>query len=781
MRVLEALRQVLRVRVDDAQPQVHAPLVEGALAHQSRERGEELRLPHVEVLRVGRADLFEERGPVETRRELVELRAGRRIVHLVRIALLDARHRRVRERVLELVHGLGRSGSRPLVVAEQHADRGEMRAVLVLDRARLLVVLQVVVAVRQTEAALHEVDDVLGARERVGHHAQGESRAHAVPLKPAEQRRQVVARRDAFGAAKDVAQAREARPLDALLVQAARVEIADELLVPGPALARRILEDLVEHGEVSVADLAETAPAGLVVGDRRGGEPRAIRVLEEVVARPHRFVHELPLDRTRRVGPRTRIDHPTLPTVFSCATTKLPEAWGGPARCAVRMRACPHAAGDRGPTRRPLCGKGRRGQARRPTGRCGALRRREEGCRPRAAHPRESRPAGGARGRTGGRHRVLAKQSARGNSGDPPSAPPNEPRRGPLGHLCEARERAGRTALSRRYGHGARSRGRSRRQQGVRDIRRGHGDPFRHTPGRALGNRAARRTVPKKMRWAGTQAATVLWRVFLDAILPLAVAYLVISWLTDTSRIDTGLLKSNSLLMNARPIFRSIAQADVFVVAVESSAILLLTAMGGAMLVGIPLGILYGWSTNRALKAAGWSLSTVLVALPAFFWAVALELTMIWIYLNLGWRYLPIAGFGVDEHLVLPSLALGARPAVYIFRLTATAVEEIRHTDYIRTANAKGLRERTMLTHHVLPNAAPNIIAAVVLATRGAISSLVIIEFVYIWGGAALVFVQALGNRRLELALSLAFTFAIASALLTVVAEMARARMRVTT
>lgn len=277
----------------------------------------------------------------------------------------------------------------------------------------------------------------------------------------------------------------------------------------------------------------------------------------------------------------------------------------------------------------------------------------------------------------------------------------------------------------------------------------------------------------------GAQAATVLWRVFLDAILPLAVAFLVVSWLTDPARIDTGLLRNNSLLMNARPIFRSVEQADVFTIAVESSAILLVTAMVGAMVVGIPLGILYGWSTNRAFKAMAWSLSTVLVALPAFFWAVALELGMIWIYLNLGWRYLPIAGFGVDEHLVLPSLALGARPAVYIFRFTASAVEEVRHTDYIRTAFAKGLRERMLLTHHVLPNAAPNIITAVVLATRGALSSLVIVEFVYIWGGAALVFVQALGNRRLELALSIALTFAIASVVLTMLAELARARIRV--
>ena len=268
-------------------------------------------------------------------------------------------------------------------------------------------------------------------------------------------------------------------------------------------------------------------------------------------------------------------------------------------------------------------------------------------------------------------------------------------------------------------------------------------------------------------------------RVFLDGVLPLCVAFAVVSWLTDPARVDTGALRSNALLMNTRPALRSIEQADVFTAAILASAILLLTALAGAIAVGVPLGVLYGWSSNRPFKAIAWSASTLLVALPTFFWAVLLELGMVWIFLNLGARFLPIAGFGVDEHLVLPSVALGARPAVYIFRLTAQAVEEIRHTDYVRTAIAKGLGQRALLTRHVLPNAMPNIAAAVVLGARGAISSLVIVEFVYVWGGAALVFVQALGDRRLELALSIAISFALASAVLTLAAELAQSRTRV--
>jgi ABC-type dipeptide/oligopeptide/nickel transport system permease component len=284
------------------------------------------------------------------------------------------------------------------------------------------------------------------------------------------------------------------------------------------------------------------------------------------------------------------------------------------------------------------------------------------------------------------------------------------------------------------------------------------------------------------MRFAraiGPQLPTILARVVLDGLLPLAVAFVVVTYLADPAHIDTTELRANSLLMNTRQVFRE--ESNPFAAAIGSSAILLLAAVAGAVVLGVPAGIAYGWSGNRVLKGIAWSASTLAASLPAFFWAVAIELVMVLIWIQMGIRFLPTAGFGIDDHLVLPALALGIRPAAYIFRLTATAVEEIRHTDYVRTAIAKGLGARQILPRHVLPNAAPNIIAATVLGARGALSSLVLIEYVFIWGGAGLGFVQALGNRRLELATELALSFAVGSALLALAAELARARVRVET
>ena len=273
-----------------------------------------------------------------------------------------------------------------------------------------------------------------------------------------------------------------------------------------------------------------------------------------------------------------------------------------------------------------------------------------------------------------------------------------------------------------------------------------------------------------------TEVIGLLARVFRDAILPLAVASLLVTFLADPARLDTTELLRNSLLMNTRPIFREVSALD----AIVNSAVLLAAAIAGAIAVGVPFGIAYAWSNNRPLKALAWSASTFAASLPAFFWAIALELLMIVIYFRFGVRFLPITGFGFDEHLILPALALGLRPAAYIFRLTAAAVGGIRHTDYVRTAIAKGLRDRTLLVRHVLPNAAPNIIAATLLGARGALSSLVIVEFVYIWEGAGLAFVQALGGRQFALVIGIALAFAVGSTVLVLAGELARSRVRVT-
>lgn len=261
-----------------------------------------------------------------------------------------------------------------------------------------------------------------------------------------------------------------------------------------------------------------------------------------------------------------------------------------------------------------------------------------------------------------------------------------------------------------------------------------------------------------------------------DLVLPFGVTVAIIALLSDPNHVDTSELRANSLLMHARPMFRPVAPADELRVALGDSAILLGTAMLGAVFVALPSGIAYGASRGGAVRSAIWSLATFAASLPAFFWAIALALVSTLTSVTFGLPFLPIAGFGVDNHLILPAVALAIRPGAYVFRLTAVAIEDVRHGEFIRTAVAKGLGDRQVLMRHVLPNALPSIVAATLLATRMGLSSLVIVEYIYIWGGAGALFVQSLGLRHLELATALALSFAVGSTLLSFVADLARAR-----
>lgn len=277
---------------------------------------------------------------------------------------------------------------------------------------------------------------------------------------------------------------------------------------------------------------------------------------------------------------------------------------------------------------------------------------------------------------------------------------------------------------------------------------------------------------PTTARRLAAVGGALLW----DLALPLAVTVALILVLTDARLLDTTELRANSMLMNARPIFRTVAPEDQLRVALGDSAILLSAAMLGALVVALPAAIVFSTTRPGALRAAVWSFATFAASLPAFFWAIVLSFGWLTLAVTFGLPFLPVAGFGVDEHLVLPAVALGLRPAAYVFRLSTIAIDEVRHRDFVRTGTAKGLRERDVLVRHVLPNAAPSIVASVVLATRSALSSLVIVEYVYIWGGAGTLFVQSLGRRELDLATQLAVAFAVATALLTFAAHVVRER-----
>lgn len=131
---------------------------------------------------------------------------------------------------------------------------------------------------------------------------------------------------------------------------------------------------------------------------------------------------------------------------------------------------------------------------------------------------------------------------------------------------------------------------------------------------------------------------------------------------------------------------------------------LVLAAIGGASLLGIPLGCFSAVRQNSILDRLTALMSVAFIAIPSF--VVALYLLL---WLAVKWRWFPAMGAGEDGnlldqawHLVLPAIALGLGWVGYIARLVRASMLEVMEENHIRTARAFGLPERTIIVHYAL-------------------------------------------------------------------------------
>ena len=132
--------------------------------------------------------------------------------------------------------------------------------------------------------------------------------------------------------------------------------------------------------------------------------------------------------------------------------------------------------------------------------------------------------------------------------------------------------------------------------------------------------------------------------------------------------------------------------------------VLVLAAIGGASLLGIPLGCFSAIRRNSWLDRLTGVMSVAFIAIPSF--VVALYLLL---WLAVKWRWFPAIGAGetgdfADQasHLVLPAIALGLGWVGYIARLVRASMLEVMEENHIRTARAFGLPERTIIVHYAL-------------------------------------------------------------------------------
>lgn len=230
-----------------------------------------------------------------------------------------------------------------------------------------------------------------------------------------------------------------------------------------------------------------------------------------------------------------------------------------------------------------------------------------------------------------------------------------------------------------------------------------------------------------------------------------------LSWMWGIVRFDFG----NSM-WTGRPITTEIR------IRLELSLQLALMATVVAILLAVPLGTLAALKQDTWIDYSVRIFSIAGLSVPSFWLGIIIILGFLIIF-----KWLPpltFTSFWVDPkanltQLIWPALAVGYRYSAVATRMTRSAVLEVLREDYIRTARAKGLLEKVVLTRHALKNALLPVITVIGLEFAFLIGGLVVTEQVFNLNGIGMLFVESITRRdytmtqALVLIVSFAFIF----------------------
>jgi ABC-type dipeptide/oligopeptide/nickel transport system permease component len=160
-----------------------------------------------------------------------------------------------------------------------------------------------------------------------------------------------------------------------------------------------------------------------------------------------------------------------------------------------------------------------------------------------------------------------------------------------------------------------------------------------------------------------------------------------------------------------------------------------------AALVGMSLGVLAAVSKRGSVDAGIMTFALVGISMPTF-WSGILMILLFG--LKLGW--LPIAGSGWKS-LIMPTITLAAPAAAVLARMTRSSMLEVLGQDFVRTARAKGLRDRFVVIRHVLRNALVPVITIVGIQFGALLGGAVIVESVFSRPGLGRYTVTAIEQR----------------------------------
>jgi len=200
--------------------------------------------------------------------------------------------------------------------------------------------------------------------------------------------------------------------------------------------------------------------------------------------------------------------------------------------------------------------------------------------------------------------------------------------------------------------------------------------------------------------------------------------------------------------------YANVPVIDVISTGLAVSPILAISALLIAVPIGVSIGVFAALRRNTVTDTAIILVLVVGISIPNF--AMASFLVYL---LAIKLDVVPVAGWGTFEQAVLPVLILAIPPSAYIARLTRTYMLEVLQQDYIRTARAKGLRERLVTYRHALRNTLVPLLTTIGIIFGGLLSASFVVETIFNIPGLGRMAIEAIFARDYPVTMTIVLLF----------------------
>jgi peptide/nickel transport system permease protein/oligopeptide transport system permease protein len=195
--------------------------------------------------------------------------------------------------------------------------------------------------------------------------------------------------------------------------------------------------------------------------------------------------------------------------------------------------------------------------------------------------------------------------------------------------------------------------------------------------------------------------------------------------------------------------------------------------------IGIPVGILAALRANTWIDTGSMTISLILFSLPAFILAVFVQVLIVTLdhTTNIHW---PVSNWGTPwqysltdiTYKLAPILVFAAGGFAYIARLTRTTMLEVLRQDYVRTARAKGLKERVVNYRHAFRNAMIPLVTVFGTSLSALVAGVFFIEFIFNIPGIGQIALNSVNNRDYTVIQATGVIFAIAVVVGNLIADL---------